>query len=494
MAEKQYIAFDLGASNGRAIAGRFDGSTLQLEVVHRFDNPMVPTPSYRHWDVLGLFRELISGLRAWKAQLGGDLSSVGVDTWGVDGGFVGRDGSLLGNPIAYRDPYTQGIMDSVIAEIGREYIFERTGLQFMPINTLYQLIALKRRGAPQLDAAEQWLMMPDIFHYFLTGERVVEFTDATTTQCFNPRTGDWAWDLIERVGLPRHLFTPVVAPGTRIGRLLPSVAEEAGVGQVDVIAPATHDTGSAVAAVPAQGDDWAYLSLGTWALMGIEVRTPIVTGDALAANFTNEGGVDGTYRFLKNITGLWLVQECRRIWAREDGQATSWDDLTRMAAEAAPFRSIVDPDDPAFLNPSDMPATIRERCQATGQPVPQTRGEVLRAALEGLALKCRYTIDTLGQLRGRPLQVLHIVGGGIQNRLLCQFIANATGLPVIAGPIEATAMGNILVQAMGQGDIGSLQELRDVVRRSVAPERYEPQDVAAWDEVYGRFKATWSLA
>ncbi|NOZ30069.1 MAG: rhamnulokinase [Chloroflexi bacterium] len=487
-AQKNYMAFDLGASNGRAILGRFDGERLSLDVIHRFDNPMIRLPDYLHWDVLGLFRELLQALRIWAGRGEGGLSSVGVDTWGVDFGLIGRDGSLLGNPIAYRDPYTEGVMDSVVAEIGRQTIFEQTGLQFMPINTLYQLIALKRAGAPQLEVADQLLMMPDLFHYFLTGERVVEFTDATTTQCHNPRTGDWAWELIDRVGLPRRIFTPVIQPGTRIGRLLPHIAEETGVVNVDVIAPASHDTGSAVAAVPARGEDWAYISLGTWALMGIEVRTPILTQEAQEANFTNEGGVDGTYRFLKNITGLWLVQECRRIWAREDGQATSWDELTRMAAEAEPFRSFVDPDDPAFLNPTDMPKVIQERCQATGQPVPESRGAILRCALEGLALKCRYTADTLARLRGRPLKVLHIVGGGIQNKLLCQFIANATKLPVIAGPIEATATGNVLIQAMGQGEIGSLQELREIVRRSVAPEEYEPQDTAAWEEAYGRFR------
>ncbi|MCS7220802.1 MAG: rhamnulokinase family protein [Anaerolineae bacterium] len=488
MAHKTYLAFDLGASNGRAIAGYFDGERLHLEVIHRFDNPMIQTPVYRHWDVLGLFRELMQALRAWAARGEGELSSVGVDTWGVDFALLGRDGTLLGNPIAYRDPYTEGVMDSVVTELGRAFIFEQTGLQFMPINTLYQLIALARRKAPQLEAADQLLMMPDLFHYFLTGERVVEFTDATTTQCYNPRTGDWAWELIERVGLPRRIFSPVVPPGTRIGTLLRHVSEETGVGTVEVIAPASHDTGSAVAAVPARGEDWAYISLGTWALMGIEVRTPILSGEALAANFTNEGGVDGTYRFLKNITGLWLVQECRRIWAREDGQATSWDELIRMAAEAQPLRSFVDPDDLLFLSPPDMPEAIRSYCRRTGQPVPERRGEVLRCALEGLALKCRYTADTLARLRGKSLQVLHIVGGGIQNRLLCQFIANATGLPVITGPIEATAMGNILIQAMGQGYIGSLQELREVVRRSVAPEEYTPQDTAAWEEAYGRFQ------
>ena len=333
------------------------------------------------------------------------------------------------------------------------------------------------------------LMMPDIFHYFLTGERVVEFTEATTSQCFNTRAGDWAWDLIDRVGLPRRIFSPTVPPGTVVGPLRPALAEDTGVGSLQVITPASHDTGSAVAAVPAQGEDWAYLSLGTWALMGVEVRAPIISAEALAANFTNEGGVDGTFRFLRNMAGLWPVQECRRVWARADGQATGWDELTSLAAAAEPFRSLVDPDDPSFLHPQDMPEAIRAYCRRVGQPVPETRGQVLRSALEGVALRCRVTADKLAELRGRPLRVLHIVGGGIQNRLLCQFIANAVGLPVVAGPIEATATGNLLVQAMAQGDIGSLQELREVVRRSVAPVEYTPQDTARWEDAYGKFRS-----
>ena len=489
MAAKVYMAFDLGASNGRAIAGRFDGQNLTLEVIHRFDNPMIRLPRYQYWDALGLFRELLQALRIWAARNEGNLSSVGVDTWGVDFALFGRDGTMLGNPIVYRDPFTEGVMESLWDELGRAYIFEHTGIQFMSLNTLYQLVALARAGAPQLEVAEQMLMMPDIFHYFLTGERVVEFTEATTSQCFNTRAGDWAWDLIDRVGLPRRIFSPTVPPGTVVGPLRPALAEDTGVGSLQVITPASHDTGSAVAAVPAQGEDWAYLSLGTWALMGVEVRAPIISAEALAANFTNEGGVDGTFRFLRNMTGLWPVQECRRVWARADGQATGWDELTSLAAAAESFRSLIDPDDPSFLHPQDMPEAIRAYCRRVGQPVPETRGQVLRSALEGVALRCRVTADKLAELRGRPLHVLHIVGGGIQNRLLCQFIANAVGLPVVAGPIEATATGNLLVQAMAQGDIGSLQELREVVRRSVAPVEYTPQDTARWEDAYGKFRS-----
>jgi rhamnulokinase len=480
-ATRKLLAIDLGAESGRGVLGAFDGQTLRLDVVHRFANGPVQTLDTMHWDVLRLHAEILNALRVAKA-----IDSVGIDTWGVDFALLGRGGTLLGNPRHYRDPHTEGAMEAAFQKVPKAEIHRRTGLQFMRINSLYQLLAMQRDRSPLLDAAETILFIPDLFHYFLTGIKVNEFTDASTSQLLDPHTRTWAYDLIERFGLPAKIFGTIVQPGTILGPLRTAVATETGIMSVPVIAPATHDTGSAVAAVPARGESWAFISSGTWSLFGTELPQPLVTDAALAANFTNEGGVAGTTRFLKNIMGLWLVQECRRAWEKA-GKTYTYDELVRLAEAAPAFASLVDPDDPAFLLPPNMPAAIGEFCRRTGQPAPTESGAVVRCCLESLALKYRWALEKLEGLMGNRLDVIHVVGGGSQNALLCQWTADATGRPVLAGPVEATALGNLLVQMLGLGLIGSLAEGREVVRRSVDVTTYEPRDGGRWDEQYQRF-------
>jgi rhamnulokinase len=479
-----FLAIDLGAESGRALAGHFDGRRLQILEVHRFPNGPVSLPDGLHWDVLRLWSEIKCGI-ALAAQECGDLASVGLDTWGVDFGLLDRSGALLGNPYHYRDSRTDGIMDEAFRCVGREEIFERTGIQFMQFNSLYQLLSMVVSGSPRLEVAEKFLTMPDLFNYWLTGRKVCEFSNATTSQCYDPRARDWARSMLEQLGIPTRIFPEIVPPGTVLDDLLPQVAEEVGV-RVPIIAPACHDTGSAVAAVPATGVDFAYISSGTWSLMGAELAEPVINADSLTYNFTNEGGVGGTFRFLKNVSGLWLVQESRRTWASR-GESLSYDDLTQMAAEAEPLRAVVDPDDGDFLKPGDIPARICAFCERTGQPVPESKGAIVRCALESLALKYRWTLERLEEMLVRRLEPIHIFGGGAQNRLLNQFTADATGRRVVAGPIEATAIGNVLVQMMAMGHVASLAEGRQIVCTSFDVETYDPQGGAEWEEAYGRF-------
>jgi len=446
-----------------------------------------------YWDFPRLWSEVKNAIAKCVKDHGSDLSGIGVDTWGVDFGLLGRGDVLLGNPYHYRDPRTDGMMEEAFKHVSREEIFRQTGIQFMQLNTLFQLFSMRRSNSPLLDVAERLLMMPDLFHYLLTGIKVNEFTEATTSQCFNPRLrhkdgipGWWATELLELLSIPRHIFGDIVPPGTVLGKLLSSVAEEVGAPNVQVIAPASHDTGSAVAAVPAKGGNWCYISSGTWSLMGIEVNEPLISDRILSLNFTNEGGVGGTFRFLKNIMGLWLVQESRRTWERE-GNSFSYDEMTSMAAEAPALRSLVDPDDPLFLHPGDMPARLRQFCERTGQPQPEDRGAVVRCALESLALKYRWVVERLEEILGSRIDTIHIVGGGSQNRLLSQWTADATNRLVVTGPVEATATGNILVQAMARGEIGSVAELREVVRNSFEVQAFEPQANEQWEEGYSRF-------
>ena len=483
-----YLAFDLGAESGRAVLGRFDGDTLHLDTLHRFPNGPVVVMGRLYWDVLRLWTEMKQGLALYRREQGADLDGIGLDTWGVDFALLGADDGLLANPRHYRDPRTDGMLEAAFARVPREEIFEATGIQFMQINTLYQLLAMRLGGDPTLDAARTLLMMPDLINYWLTGAKVCEFTDATTTQFYDPRRRAWARPLLGRLGLPTDVLPPVVEPGTVLGPLLPPLAEEVGLEGAAVIAPACHDTGSAVAAVPARGDDFAYISSGTWSLMGVETTEPVITPESLTFNFTNEGGVCGTFRLLKNIMGLWLVQECRRTWAGQ-GREYSYAELTAMAADAPAFGPLVEPDCHDFLAPGDMPARIRAFCARTGQDAPETEGALVRCALESLALKYRWVLEKLQLMTGKVLRVIHVVGGGSQNELLCQLAADATRRPVIAGPVEATAMGNILMQALARGRIGSLAEGREVVRRSCDAAIYEPRDSGGWDDAYARFLA-----
>jgi rhamnulokinase len=484
----KFLAFDLGAESGRAVVGHLEAQGLHLEEIHRFANGPVRVSDSLHWDVLRLWAEVKRGLGLAVQAHGPDLLSVGLDTWGVDFGLLAADGSLLGNPYHYRDSRTDGMLERAFQLVPRAEIYERTGIQFMQINSLYQLLAMAQANSPLLGAAGTFLNMPDLFNYWLSGRKASEFTIATTSQCYDPRAGDWAREMLARLGIPVHIFGPIVAPGTVLAELRPDLQQELGSPAMLVVAAAGHDTASAVAAVPAEGTDYIYLSSGTWSLMGVENREAVITGQSLAYDFTNEGGVDGTFRLLKNIMGLWLVQECRRDWARA-GTTYSYDQLTQMAAAAPAFGPLVAVNDERFLPPGDMVGRIHTFCRDTGQAVPQTEGEVVRCVLESLALEYRWVAGRLDELVARPLPTVHIIGGGSQNKLLNQFAANATGRTVVTGPVEATAIGNVLVQAIALGHLAGLEEARALVRRSFEVERYEPRDVAAWDEAYGRYLA-----
>jgi rhamnulokinase len=489
------LAIDLGASGGRALIGTLSegssGRTLVMEEAHRFPHAPVFLPHDRgqtlHWDAPLLWTEILHGLRR-AAAVYGPPDSIGVDTWGDDFGLLDRRGELLGNPVCYRDARTTGMIERACEKVGGEEIFRRTGMQFMTPNALYHMMAVAAQDSPLLGLVDRFLMMPDLFHYWLCGSKSGEYTNASITQMLDATTREWDRDLLDRLGVP-HSFLPSLAqPGTRLGALRPAVAEETGLAaDVPVICPATHDTACAVAATPGEGHDWAFLSTGTWCLFGAEVFRPYLEPAVMEAGFGNEGGVRGTIRLLRNITGLWLVQECRRNWQSE-GQDLSFDELTARAEEARPFVALVDPDDEAFAQPTRMPAAIADYCARSGQARPSTVGEVVRACLEGIALTVRVRWEQLQGILGRELRALHMVGGGTQNTLLCQFVADALGGTVLAGPTEATAMGNALVQAVGHGAL-DYDEARRVVRRSTQLKEYRPQETAAWEDAYARFLA-----
>lgn len=487
MAALNFCALDLGAESGRVMLGQFDGGQLRLSEAHRFASVPVRLPDGLHSDVLHIWSELKAGMTMASRTANGAIAGIGTDTWGVDFAFLDKQGVLLSNPYHYRDSLTDGILPKAFRRVPRAEIFEQTGLQFMPINTLYQLYALKLRKSPLLKTADKLLMMPDLFNYWLCGRTVSEFTIATTTQCFDPRQNGWTTALLEKFGLPSDIFCPIVKPGTVLGDLLPQAAGEIGCAeQVPVIAPGCHDTALAAAAVPAQNRNFAFISCGTWSVLGAELLQPSINEQSLAADFTNEGGVAGTFLFLKNLTGLWLVQEARREWLRR-GEDASYAELTAMAAQAAPLRSIIDPACAEFGKPGDMPARIRDYCRQTGQDLPESKGAVVRCALESLALSYRKTLEQLESILKYRLEPVHIVGGGTQNTLLCQFAADATGRRVVAGPVEATAIGNVVMQAIALGHLRSIEEGRALVRRSFEVMTYEPHDTAPWNAAYERF-------
>lgn len=479
MSPARFLAVDLGASSGRVVEGTWDGKGLALREVHRFRNGPVQTGAKLTTDAEGLWREVREGFRT----AGGAPAAIGVDTWGVDFGLLDAGGRLLGPPVHYRDQRTNGMMSRVFERVPKGEVFRTTGIQFMQINTLYQLYSMVESGDAGLRDATTLLLTPDLFHYWMTGEKVAEYTIASTTQMLHARERRWADGLLAALGIPGRLLPPLVPPGTPIGPMLAGVAREAGwFGEVPVIAVGSHDTASAVAAVPDLDAASAYLSSGTWSLMGVEVPEPVINDLSLVLNFTNEGGVGQTIRLLKNIMGLWLVQECQRQWRHD------WPALERLAATAAPFRSLVDPDSPEFLSPGDMPAAIRGFCRRTGQPEPADEGAVVRCCLESLALKYRIVFEDLERLTGRRLDVIRIVGGGCRNRLLNQFTADACGRPVVAGPVEATAMGNILVQAVATGHMRNLAEGRRAVAASAGREEFAPADPGPWNAVNTRFR------
>ncbi|MGB7294412.1 MAG: rhamnulokinase family protein [Candidatus Aminicenantales bacterium] len=486
MEPESFLAFDLGAESGRTVLGRLSGGRIQIRELTRFANSPVRILGHQHWNIYGLFEEIMKGMKAASAEAAKPPESLAVDTWGVDFGLLTGGGTILGLPYSYRDDRTKDVMAEFFKRLPAEEIYARTGVQFMPFNSLFQLFATARDNPVLLDQAESILFMPDLFTYLLTGERVSEFSIASTSQILDPRISAWDKTILSAIGLSPAVMPDVLAPGTLIGNLLPSVSEETGLPGTQVVAAAGHDTAAAVAAVPASGKDWAYISSGTWSLLGVELPSPLISPQTLAANFTNEGGVAGTIRFLKNIAGLWLLQQCRREWSRSVD--LSYDELTRMAGEAPPFEAFIEPDCPDFLNPPSMPEAIRSYCLRTGQVSPQSPAGTVRCILESLALKYRSTLDQLRLLTAKPIGRIHVIGGGSRNERLCQFTADATGLTVLAGPAEATATGNILVQAMALGYVGSLDEIREIVRRSAEIQTYQPSGRAEWDRAYDQFR------
>ncbi len=481
------LAFDLGASSGRAVLGQLEGDILTLNEIHRFPNDPVQVGNRLHWDILRLWYELKQGLIKTSQQGFTEIESLGIDSWAVDFGLLGSDGELLGNPYHYRDGHTNGIMQEVWQKVSQSEIFNRTGIQFLPFNTIYQLYALKKAGSPWLDNAQTLLLIPELLRYWLTGHKLSEWTNASTTQLLSSELPGWDEYLLNKLNLPGAIFAPLVGPGTVTGHLLPTVSAEVKLGAVPVIAVGEHDTASAVAAVPATDEPFAYLSCGTWSLIGTEVKTPVMTARALEFNVTNERGVDNTFRLLKNVTGLWLTQECYRVWQKA-GVAITYSQEAVLIEATPAFRSFIDADNAMFASPADMPAQVQNFCRQTGQPVPETPGEILRCIYQSLALKYRLVLEQIEELSQQRFKTLHMVGGGIQNQWLCQATANATGKMVQAGPQEASAIGNLLIQLIALGHFQNLAEARSVVRRSFPPKAYYPDAAEEWDRAYQAFR------
>lgn len=480
---KPYLAFDFGAESGRTILAHLNSGILTTEEVHRFPNEPVKCGASLHWDVFRLWLEVRKTLTCVEQIR---LAGIGVDAWGVDYALLGERGELLQNPYHYRDRRTEGVMAEVFQKVAQDEIYRATGIQFMPINTLYQLFAAQRDTPNILAKAKQLVTIPDLFNYWLTSNAVCEFTNATTTQLVDPLRRTWAVDLMRKLGLNSNLPAPIVEPGTVVGTLLPSVAQGSWLTGTPVIAPACHDTGSAVAAITAR-DGTAFLSSGTWSLIGTELDAPVLTPEALKLNFTNEGGVNGTTRLLKNVMGLWMLQGCRNCWS-DRGECSDYRELIEMASREPAFAHLVDPDDESFLRPTDMTAAIDNFCRKTHQPAPVTAGAYVRCVLESLALKYRLVLRYLEQLCGRRIEQIRVIGGGSKNRLLNQFTADATGRTVLAGPAEATALGNIAIQMLATGAASSLQEVRAIVDRSFPTEVFKPLETDQWERQTERFE------
>ena len=481
-----FFAVDLGATSGRTIIGTLADGKVRLEELTRFPNNLIETGGHFYWDIYALYFEIIKGLKA-AVRRGLQVESIGIDTWGVDFVCVGDDGALLRNPLSYRDPHTFGAMEEYFANaVPKEDVYKATGIQFMNFNSLFQLYVMKRDGNTALKHAEKILFVPDALSWMLTGEEVCEYTIASTSQLLNPVTKELDARLLSSLGLGRDLFGRMVMPGTRIGTLTEEVQKMTGLGPVTVIAVAGHDTASAVAAVPAKDEHFAYLSSGTWSLMGIETKEPIINNVSYERNFTNEGGVEGTTRFLKNICGMWLLERCRKEWG--DDAPADYGVLLSEAMKVPAFQSLINPDNPVFANPADMQGAIKEYCRATGQHVPEGYAEICRCIFESLALRYRQVAGYLKEMASFPIDTLHIIGGGSLNEYLNQFTANATGLTVLAGPQECTALGNIMLQAKAAGAVGGIFDMRRIIAESVTMKRYDPQDKALWDEAYEKFK------
>ena len=486
--DKVFIAVDLGAGSGRVIAAKTDGSTLEFDEMHRFDNPGTDLPGGSFWDIIGLYREILEGLRRAVERYGEKIVSIGIDTWGCDFGLIDANGELLGMPHQYRDPRFEGMAEAVHALLPESEIYAQTGIKTNFYNSSLHLLAELRKGSPALNNAARLLFVPDLLAYWLTGRQAVERTIASTSQLLDARTGDWAWDVIDALGLPRQIFGEIVEPGTVLGVIRDEVAAIIGRAGIPVVASACHDTASAVAGIPMSGAGNLWLSSGTWSIMGVESAVPITTPEALELGFCNELGIAGSVRFLKNISGLWLIQECKRQWDLEGGKL-NFAEMATLAQDATPFTAFIDPDDASFAAPGEMPDKIRAYCEKTGQPVPRDPGQVLRVATESLALKYRLVYEGICQLTGGHFSQLHAGGGGIQNELLSRATADALGIEVVAGPVEATSCGNVITQMIGTGHLPDVKAGRDLIRRSFAFRSYAPCDSAAWDAAYLRFKA-----
>lgn len=486
MTEKKMLAFDLGASSGRAILGILSDNKLEIKEVYRFNTGITRIFDSLYWDVLGFFNEMKKGLFE-TSQKYGKVESIGIDSWGVDFVLLDKNGLLVGNPYNYRDNRTNGVIEKLIKLIPKKHLFQITGIQFIQINSLVQLYSMVLSKSPLLQITNKYLMIADFFNYLFTGKIFSEYTLASTSQIYDLEEKNWSETIIKKLGLDMKIFPEIIEPGIEIGNLLPAVVKETGMNEIPIISTASHDTAAAIAAVPAQGDDFIYLSSGTWALMGIELPAPNTSDLALKYNFTNEGGVKNTIRFLKNIIGLWLLQECKRIW-EQSGATYSFDDLTSKSLEAKAFSSFINPEDPMFLNPVNMPEAIKQYCEQTDQEIPQSVEEITRCILESLAFKYKEVYEMLRKIIKRPINKFHIFGGGAKNSVLNQFAANATNLEVKAGPSESTSIGNILVQCFNSGEISSLSELRNIVSNSFEIESYYPEDISVWEDAYVRYK------
>lgn len=491
--KKYFFAVDLGATSGRTILGSLAKGKFELEELTRFDNRLIETGGHFYWDIFALFFEIISGLKL-VAQRGIQIESIGIDTWGCDFVYVDKNGDILRNPMAYRDPHTFGMMERYFDEkISKQQVYEKTGIQFMNFNSLFQIYAMRKAGNVALENAEKILFIPDALSYMLTGKAVCEYTVASTSQILNPMTGDLDTELVESLDLKREQFGEMTAPATIIGTLTEEVQKMTGLKAVPVIAVAGHDTASAVAAVPAKNEEFAYLSSGTWSLMGIETQKAIINDKSYELNFTNEGGIEGTTRFLKNICGMWIYERCRKEWKDEalaKGSDLSVLEHAKLQADAMKqpaFQSIINPDDACFANPASMVNAIKEYCEKTHQHIPQNYGEFCRCIFESLALRYRQIFTWLKDFADFDIRVLHIIGGGSLNAYLNQFTANSCGVTVLAGPQEGTAIGNIMLQAKASGEVKDIWEMRQIIANSLELKKFEPEDKAAWDKAYERF-------
>ena len=482
MSTSKFLAFDFGAESGRAIVGILENEKIHLEEIHRFPNRQIKILEHLHWDVNALFEEIKTGLKFAVQKGHGDIQSIGIDTWGVDFGFIGKKNDILGLPYCYRDVRTNGMMEKVFEKISRDEIYSITGIQFMQINSLYQLYSEKFLSESLLNSCDKILFIPDLLNFLLTGKKKSEYTIASTSQLLNAKTKQFDKRIFSALDLPIEKMAPIVMPGAVIGNLLPDIENEIGLSNVDVIAVGCHDTANAIAAVPAQKNNWSFLSSGTWSLIGIETNHPIINEQSLKNNFTNEGGVNNTITFLKNVTGLWLLQQTRKSFQNK-GENYNYDEFSNMAIESEPFKFFIDPDDPSFLNPPDMVEAIKKYCEKTDQHSPETIVEFARTILEGLAFKYKEVIDNINLMTGRKIEQLHVVGGGSKNEVLNQFTSDACGILVIAGPVEATALGNIIVQAISKGRIESIQKGRELITKSFPVKTYYPHNSERWKEI-----------